>query len=103
MAPPELGQIIESVLYTSDVEQLAAWYRDFLSLHAFIESPAVVGFSRPNNTIPHGTETGPGQLRSFACSDADDLGRWREHFEVSRGGKFIYVKDWEGQVVEIHD
>ncbi|KXX75643.1 hypothetical protein MMYC01_204547 [Madurella mycetomatis] len=89
--PPKLGQIVETVLYTTDAQKLADWYKEALGLEAFIELPAVVGFSLPNNTIllifnrtmttedrpvdgrgvipKHGiTDTGLGQHLSFACS-----------------------------------
>jgi catechol-2,3-dioxygenase len=131
--PPKLGQIVETVLYTSDLGKLSAWYKDVLGLESFIELPAVVGFELPNNTlllifdrllttedrvveggiIPrHGSITGLGQHISFACLNMDELDEWEKHFqsknveivgrmEWEKGGKSIYVKDWEGHVIEI--
>ena len=133
--PPKLGQVVETVLYTTDAQKLAAWYKDVLGLEEFTEFSAVVGFSLPNNTIllifnrtmttkdrpvedrgmipKHGiTGTGLGQHISFACSGEEELREWEEHFASKkveivgrmnweRGGKSIYIKDWEGHVLEI--
>ncbi|KAK1749865.1 Glyoxalase/Bleomycin resistance protein/Dihydroxybiphenyl dioxygenase [Echria macrotheca] len=131
--PPKLGQIVETVLYTSDAAKLAAWYKEVLGMESFIELPSVIGFSLPNNTIllifnksmttedrksergvipKHGCETGLGQHIAFACASLDELQEWEEHFNSNnveiiarmdweRGGKSIYVKDWEGHVIEI--
>jgi catechol-2,3-dioxygenase len=98
-----------------------------------LSTPAVVGFSLPNNTIlllfsrssittdrtfesgtipKHGCETGLGQHIAFACNDKEELGEWEKHFrekeveilgtmEWERGGWSVYVKDWEGHVIEV--
>jgi catechol-2,3-dioxygenase len=67
----------------------------------------------PGGTIPkHGSITGLGQHIAFACSGAKELREWEEHFrekevavigrmEWERGGRSLYVKDWEGHVIEI--
>ncbi|KAL2140326.1 hypothetical protein VTI28DRAFT_3970 [Corynascus sepedonium] len=123
--PPKLGQIVETVLYTSNVGKLAAWYKDVLGLTPFIESPAVVGFSLPNNTIlllfdratttkdkvseggvipNHGAETSLGQHIAFACADADELDEWEKHFqdhEVEIAGRMQWEKG--GKSVYVRD
>jgi catechol-2,3-dioxygenase len=131
--PPKLGQIVETILYTSDATKLAAWYTEIFSLTPFTSSPNVVGFSLPNNTIlllftrskittdrvfpegtlpKHGCETGLGQHIAFACDGKDESKEWEEHFkekgvkilgtmEWGLGGRSVYVKDWEGHVIEV--
>ena len=131
--PPKLGQIVETILYTSDAQKLGEWYREIFSLTPFLSAPTIVGFSLPNNTIlllfdrtsttadkvssegtipKHGTVTGAGQHISFACDGRDDVKEWEEWFkekrveilgtmEWERGGRSVYVRDWEGHVIEV--
>ncbi|OAA35795.1 hypothetical protein NOR_07812 [Metarhizium rileyi] len=131
--PPALGQIVETILYTSDVASMVNWYTDIMGIVPFLQSPGVAGFSLPNSTIlllfdratttedkirpagvipKHGTGTGLGQHIAFACASHEDLSCWEEHFRLKkveiigrmnweRGGKSIYVKDWEGHVIEV--
>lgn len=132
--PPKLGQIVEVVLYTSNVGKLSAWYKDVFDLEPFEESPFLVGYNLPNDTLllifdrtkttedrpiegagtipKHGCETGLGQHISFACVGPEEMDEWEAHFknkgvEITgtmkweRGGRSIYVKDWEGHVIEI--
>jgi catechol-2,3-dioxygenase len=131
--PPKLGQIVETILYTSDASKLAAWYKSVFSLTPFLDTPNFVGFSLPNNTIlllfsrssttvdkilpngtipKHGCETGLGQHIAFACDGAEELQEWEKWFEEKeveilgrmeweRGGRSVYVKDWEGHVIEV--
>ncbi|KID95188.1 hypothetical protein MAJ_08822, partial [Metarhizium majus ARSEF 297] len=131
--PPKLGQIVETVLYTSDVAGLAKWYKDIMGIVPFHENPRSAGFSLPNDTIlllfdrnktkqdkifptgvipKHGTETGLGQHMAFACASHDELSQWERHFKNKNvdiiakmswelGGKSVYVKDWEGHVIEV--
>lgn len=131
--PPKLGQIVETILYTSSVPRLAGWYNDIFSISPFISTNAFAGFNLPNNTIlllfdrstttadknipggvipKHGCPTGLGQHIAFACNGHDELKQWDEHFKAKnveilgrmsweRGGGSIYVKDWEGHVIEV--
>jgi catechol-2,3-dioxygenase len=131
--PPKLGQIVETILYTSDAQKLAEWYTSIFSLTPFLSIPNVVGFSLPNNTIlllfsrssttadkvfpsgtipKHGCETGLGQHIAFACNGIEELREWEEHFKEKGveilgtmdwelGGRSVYVKDWEGHVIEV--
>ncbi|KAL6853099.1 hypothetical protein ACO1O0_007652 [Amphichorda felina] len=100
--PPKLGQIVETILYTSDVPRLAEWYKDVT------EDRAV-----PGGVIPkHGCPKGLGQHIAFACASHAEVLEWEEHFtakgvpivarmEWEKGGKSVYVHDWEGHVIEI--
>jgi catechol-2,3-dioxygenase len=131
--PPKLGQIVETILYTSDAAQLAQWYIEIFAITPFLSTPTVVGFSLPNNTIlllfsrssttadkvfpsgtipKHGCETGLGQHIAFACKDREELGEWEKWFEEKgvevlgkmeweKGGRSVYVRDWEGHVIEV--
>ncbi|GAB0136191.1 hypothetical protein EsDP_00004503 [Epichloe bromicola] len=134
--PPKLGQIVETILYTSSVPRLTHWYMNMMRITPFLQSPRVAGFHLPNDGIlllfdrrqttvdrtlsgpnsgvipKHGTERGLGQHIAFACSGPAELSEWEEHFKASNvsviartnwelGGKSIYVKDWEGHVIEI--
>ncbi|KAM0718902.1 hypothetical protein Q7P37_005974 [Cladosporium fusiforme] len=112
---PQIGQILETVLYSSNPSELAEWYKRIFSLQPFIEGP-VIGFSLPNNTIlllfdpsktskdtsltgasqglipKHGIEgTGRGQHISFAC---DDVAEWEAWFE-EQGVKVEGRMSWE--------
>jgi catechol 2,3-dioxygenase-like lactoylglutathione lyase family enzyme len=131
--PPKLGQVVETILYTSSAPELSAWYTSIMGITPFVSSPTFAGFSLPNNTIlllfdrssttndkvslsgtipKHGTETGLGQHISFACDGEKQFKDWEKWFEEKevevlgkvnweRGGKSIYVKDWEGHVIEV--
>jgi catechol-2,3-dioxygenase len=131
--PPKLGQIVETVLYTSDATKLSEWYINIFGLTPFLTTPAIVGFSLPNNTIllifdrasttedkilstgtipKHGSLTGLGQHIAFACAGLEELREWEKHFKEKgaeilgtmnweRGGRSVYVKDWEGHVIEV--
>ena len=132
--PPKLGQIVETILYTSNVPRLAAWYTDVMGIQPFAEmGPRGAGFSLLNNTIlllfnrtmttqdiveergtipKHGCELGLGQHMAFGCDGPAALNEWEAHFKAKgvpiigkmdweRGGKSVYVKDWEGHVIEV--
>jgi catechol-2,3-dioxygenase len=130
--PPKLGQIVETILYTSNATKLSEWYTNIFNLTPFITTPGVVGFSLPNTilllfdrstttadktfpegTIPkHGCPSGLGQHIAFACAGLEELREWEVHFrekevevlgtmEWERGGRSVYVKDWEGHVIEV--
>jgi catechol-2,3-dioxygenase len=131
--PPKLGQIVETILYTSSAPKLAEWYTSIFALTPFLSLPNVVGFSLPNNTIlllfsrssttadkvstsgtipKHGCETGLGQHIAFACNGIEELREWEAHFKEKEvevlgtmdwelGGRSVYVRDWEGHVIEV--
>lgn len=137
--PPRLGQIVETILYTSNVPRLAGWYKDVMGLTPFtgqgdlpIEKAA--GFHLPGDTIlllfnrdmttqdvavpqrgvipKHGSPTGLGQHIAFGCDGLKAIDEWEAHFKEKgvplvgrmdweRGGKSLYVHDWEGHVIEV--
>ena len=123
--PPKLGQIVETILYTSDLPAMLAFYQDVLGLEPFISMPAVAGFELPNHsllllfdrstttvdkiresgTIPkHGCPTGLGQHIAFACDGEDELKEWEAHFE-EKGVGIVGRINWErgGRSVYIKD
>ncbi|KAL2150122.1 hypothetical protein VTH82DRAFT_7798 [Thermothelomyces myriococcoides] len=123
--PPKLGHIVETILYTSDLGKLSAWYKDVLGLEPFIELPAVIGFSLPNDTIlllfdramttqdkvseagvipKHGADTGLGQHIAFSCANASELAEWEKHFQ-EKGVEIAGRMEWEkgGKSVYVRD
>ena len=131
--PPQLGQIVETILYTKDAGKLAEWYGSVFGLTPFLQTPSIAGFSLPGNTIlllfdrasttqdkvsaagtipKHGCPEGLGQHISFACDGPEVLAEWESWFKEKDveiigkmswelGGKSVYVKDWEGHVIEV--
>ncbi|KAL3963424.1 hypothetical protein ACCO45_000428 [Purpureocillium lilacinum] len=130
--PPPLGQIVETILYTSDVDKLAAWYRDVMGLTPFFSAPAGVGFQLPGDTLlllfdrtkvtedrasergvipKHGSPTGLGQHIAFGCGPAATtqeadaaIDAWEQHFK-DKGVKIVGTMRWErgGRSVYVHD
>ena len=123
--PPKLGQIVETILYTSDLGKMAAWYKDIMGLEPFLSTPALCGFSLPNNTLllifdrsttttdravpgglipKHGSETGLGQHTAFACAGSQDIDEWTQHFE-RKGVRIIGRMEWErgGRSIYVND
>ena len=125
--PPKLGQIVETILYTSSVPDLAAWYTNIMGLTPFIEMPngKAAGFHLPNDTIlllfdrnqvtvdsvsesgtipKHGTQTGLGQHIAFGCDGHEELEEWEKHFERS-GVQIVGRNRWQrgGRSVYVHD
>ena len=113
--PPKLGQIVETILYTSDLPAMVDFYKDVLGLEPFISTPAVTGFELPNHsllllfdrstttqdkvseagTIPkHGCPTGLGQHIAFACDGEEDLTAWEAHLK-QKGVEIVGRVDWE--------
>jgi hypothetical protein len=100
--PPKFGQIVETILYTSDALKLSEWYMRTFNLEPFIKTPAVVGFALPNNCLflifdrstttedkklpggiipKHRSITDLGQHIAFACADQDELREWEDHLQ----------------------
>ncbi|KAM5354676.1 hypothetical protein ACJ41O_001323 [Fusarium nematophilum] len=123
--PPKLGQIVETILYTSDAPKLGQWYKDMMGLEAFVEFEAVVGFNLPGNTLllifdrakvtedrpvnggvipKHGSDTNLGQHIAFACSGPDELREWEDHFN-EKGVPIVGKMKWErgGSSIYVHD
>jgi catechol 2,3-dioxygenase-like lactoylglutathione lyase family enzyme len=113
--PPKLGQIVETILYTSSVPKLVQWYTNNLSVTPFIQAPGFAGFSLPNNSIlllfdrsttvsgkqfpngnipPHGAESIKGQHIAFACESKETLEEWEQHLKL-KGVEIEGKMDWD--------
>jgi len=113
--PPKLGQIVETILYTSSVPKLAGWYNSVMAIKPFISAPNFAAFSLPNNsilllfdrsttlatkhlpggTIPaHGAENTKGQHIAFACDGKEDLAEWEEYLK-SKGVEIEARMNWD--------
>lgn len=112
---PRLGRIVETILYTSSVPRLSAWYTSTLSITPFTSTPSFAAFSLPNNSIlllfdrsttlntktlpggtipPHGAENTKGQHIAFGCAGKEELKEWEDHLK----GKGVQVEgrmSWE--------
>jgi catechol 2,3-dioxygenase-like lactoylglutathione lyase family enzyme len=101
--PPKLGQVVETVLYTTSVPKLAEWYGTTLDIRPFAYSPNFAAFSLPNNTIlllfdrrtsieaktipggsipAHGAENTQGQHIAFGCDGIEGLDEWEAHLKA---------------------
>lgn len=113
--PPKLGQIVETILYTSSVPKLAQWYSSHLSITPFTYSPSFAAFSLPNDTIlilfdpnttvstknllggaipPHGAESTKGQHIAFGCGGKEELTEWEAHLKC-KGIEIEGRAQWE--------
>jgi catechol-2,3-dioxygenase len=122
---PQLGQVVESVLYASEATKLGGWYKDVMGLEPFLENAALSAFSLPNNTIllifsrdmvtedrvvnggvipKHGSPTGLGQHIAFGCAGPEVIAEWEKHFQ-EKGVEIIARMDWElgGKSIYVHD
>jgi catechol 2,3-dioxygenase-like lactoylglutathione lyase family enzyme len=113
--PPKLGQVVETVLYTSSVPKLVGWYTSTLLIKPFTYSPSFAAFSLPNDTIlllfdrntslgnknydggtipAHGAENTKGQHIAFACGGQEDLNEWETHLKA-KGVEIEARMEWE--------
>lgn len=121
-----VSEVLETCLYARDLEAALAFYRDVLGLEPFARSEGRHVFFRLGRSVllvfnpdvtgeagssvpPHGAE-GPGHV-AFAVPD-ESLPAWRRHLEEAgveveaemtwtRGGRSLYVRDPEGNSVEL--
>jgi len=123
--PPKLGQIVETILYTSSLSTSVSWYTDILCITPFLETSAFAGFDLPNNTVllifdrstttadkvsangiipKHGSPTGLGQHISFACNSKEELQEWENHFE-EKGVEIVGRVNWQlgGRSIYVRD
>jgi catechol 2,3-dioxygenase-like lactoylglutathione lyase family enzyme len=125
-----LSRILETSLYVDDLASAASFYRDVLDLrslfaddrlHAFAVSDQSVlllfkrGASLETVHLPHGTippHDGRGPLHIAFAIAAEDLQGWETKLskhdiaieartEWPRGGKSIYFRDLDGNLVEL--
>lgn len=128
--PPKLGQIVETILYTSNVPRLAGWYTDVMGLVSFsagdIPAQKAVGFNLPGDTIlllfnrdtttqdvvvpqrgvipKHGSPTGLGQHIAFGCDGLTAIGEWEAHFK-EKNVPIVGRMEWPrgGKSLYVHD
>lgn len=127
---PKLDGILETALYTDDMERARAFYEDVLELKPIfsdgrLRAYGVAGrdvlliFKRgaatQTVTIPGGTipgHDGAGPLHVAFAIAKDDLAAWEKHLAShgvaiegttnwSRGGRSIYFRDPDGHLLEL--
>jgi catechol 2,3-dioxygenase-like lactoylglutathione lyase family enzyme len=127
---PELDGVLETALYTDDMERARAFYEGVLELKsifgdsrltAYGVAPRSVllifkrGAARETVTMPGGTipgHDGAGPLHVAFAIGRDELARWEQHLKArgvaiegatnwSRGGRSIYFRDPDGHLLEL--
>lgn len=127
---PKLDGILETALYTDDMDRAQAFYEGVLELKpifsdarlcAYGVAPRSVllifrrGAATQTVTIPGGTipgHDGAGPLHVAFAVGKDELERWEEHLKSrgvtiegttvwSRGGRSIYFRDPDGHLLEL--
>ncbi len=124
------NDVLETVLYATDLDRIEAFYQDVLGLVAFSKMPGrQVFYKLPNQVLlifnpdatqhppppsalpvpPHGAR-GPGHVCFKA--EAREINLWREHLEArgiaieadfiwpASGGRSIYFRDPAGNCLE---
>ena len=127
---PGLNGILESSLYTDDIERARAFYENVLELKPIFADSRLCAYSvadrnvlllfrrgsaSETTTIPGGTipgHDGSGPLHVAFAIAADDLESWETHLasrgvEIEgttawkRGGRSIYFRDPDGHLLEL--
>jgi catechol 2,3-dioxygenase-like lactoylglutathione lyase family enzyme len=127
---PKLDGILETALYTDDMERARAFYEGVLELKsifgdsrltAYGVAPRSVllifkrGSATQTVTMPGGTipgHDGSGPLHVAFAIGKDQLARWETHLAArgvaiegttswSRGGRSIYFRDPDGHLLEL--
>lgn len=127
---PKLDGILETALYTDDMERARAFYEDVLELKAIfadnrlraydVAGRSVLlifrrGAATKTVTIPGGTipgHDGAGPLHVAFAIGKDELAGWEQHLQArdvaiegttdwSRGGRSIYFRDPDGHLLEL--
>ena len=127
---PKLDGILETALYTDDMERARAFYEGVLELKsifgdsrltAYGVAPRSVllifkrGSATQTVTMPGGTipgHDGSGPLHVAFAIGKDVLAQWEQHLAVrgvaiegttswSRGGRSIYFRDPDGHLLEL--
>jgi len=127
---PELDGVLETALYTDDMERARAFYEGVLELKSifgdsrltaygvaprsvlliFKRGAATQTVTMPGGTIPGHDGAGPLHV-AFAIAK-DELARWEQHLAAcgvaiegatnwSRGGRSIYFRDPDGHLLEL--
>lgn len=127
---PKLNGVLETVLYTSDLDRAAAFYGNMLGLpciHSdhrmraydvggngllllFPQGGSLQTIETPGGSIPPHDGSGPMHV-AFSIS-AEELGAWQEHLQAAgvplegrtqwpRGGVSLYFRDPDDHLLEI--
>lgn len=127
---PKLGGVLETALYTDDMERARAFYEGVLELEPifgdsrltaygiagrdvlliFKRGAATKTVTMPGGTIPG--HDGAGPLHVAFAIGKDDLADWEQHLSArgvaiegatnwSRGGRSIYFRDPDGHLLEL--
>ncbi len=127
---PKLDGVLETALYTDDMERARAFYEGVLELKsifgdsrltAYGVAPRSVllifkrGSATQTVTMPGGTipgHDGSGPLHVAFAIGKDELAQWEQHLAArgvaiegttswSRGGRSIYFRDPDGHLLEL--
>jgi catechol 2,3-dioxygenase-like lactoylglutathione lyase family enzyme len=127
---PKLDGVLETALYTGDMDRARAFYEGVLGLkpifsdnrlcaYGVAERSVLLIFRRGSATqtvtMPGGTipgHDGAGPLHVAFAIGKDELARWEQHLAArgvaiegatnwSRGGKSIYFRDPDGHLLEL--
>jgi catechol 2,3-dioxygenase-like lactoylglutathione lyase family enzyme len=127
---PKLDGILETALYTDDMERARSFYEGTLGLAPIFQDNRLTayavagrdvllifrrGSARETATIPGGTipgHDGSGPLHMAFAIGKDELAQWERHLAArgvaiegatdwSRGGRSIYFRDPDGHLLEL--
>ena len=127
---PKLDGVLETALYSDDMERARAFYEDVLGLKPIftdarlraygVASRSVLlifkrGAATETGTMPGGTipgHDGSGPLHVAFAIGKDELEQWERHLAArgvaiegatswSRGGRSIYFRDPDGHLLEL--
>ena len=127
---PKLNGILETALYTDDMDRARAFYEDVLELKLIFTDNRLRaynvadrdvllifrrGSSQATTTLPDGVipgHDGAGPLHVAFAIGRDDLERWEQHLKAheiaiegrihwKRGGRSLYFRDPDGHLLEL--
>ena len=127
---PKLASVLETALYTDDMERARAFYEGVLELEPIFGDARLTaynvggrsvllifkrGAARETVTMPGGTipgHDGSGPIHMAFAIDADQLAGWLDHLKKhdveiegetiwKRGGHSIYFRDPDGHLLEL--
>jgi catechol 2,3-dioxygenase-like lactoylglutathione lyase family enzyme len=127
---PKLDGVLETALYTDDMERARAFYEGVLELKSIFSDSRLTaygvaprsvllifkrGSATQTVTMPGGTipgHDGGGPLHVAFAIGRDELAQWEQHLAArgvaiegatswSRGGRSIYFRDPDGHLLEL--